>query len=460
MQTMILPHSNVSQQLSLPIVEKNISRVKKSSKPKFNDTTVISNKLLPIHRWVPWIAGFSSSFVRDALQRYSRGGIVLDPFSGVGTTLLDAIVEGRNAIGFEINPYAALACRVKTSFGKIDVRELAKEIACFEAFYNQKIVSNYIPQSVAPKGFKTRHTFYSETVLRKVLIIQDYISLIKDESIRDMFRLAFASNMITFSNYSYEPSLSTRASAGRDDIDDYPVGQLIIEKLCEMLADIKLVRKTSADKALHAEVINDTFFNYQRYLQSESIELIITSPPYLNNYHYNRNTRPHLYWLDLAHSPKDFKKLEQENVGKYWQTVREKEKIELDFSLHNSDLNDKLEMLRALNKEKGIYGGKGWANYAATYFNDCYRFAEGMKFSLKTGGMALVVIGNSILQGIMMATDQYFGQIAESVGLELIDIDIPRKERVGNSIIQSDVRVEKAKKADKLYEAVVKLRKC
>lgn len=58
-----------------------------------------------------------------------------------------------------------------------------------------------------------------------------------------------------------------------------------------------------------------------------------------------------------------------------------------------------------------------------------------------------------------MQTDQYFGQIAESVGLELLDIEIPRKKRVGNSIIKSDVRVEKAKKADQLYEAVVKLRK-
>ena len=71
----------------------------------------------------------------------------------------------------------------------------------------------------------------------------------------------------------------------------------------------------------------------------------------------------------------------------------------------------------------------------------------------------MVVIGNSILQGIMIPTDYYFGKIAESLGLDLVRIEVPRAERVGNSIIQSEVRVVKAKKSHQLYEAVVELRK-
>ncbi len=448
--------SKVSGQLSFHIIEESLP---KKTPTHFRDTTAITNKALPIHRWVPWIAGFSSRFVNDALQQYSHGGTVLDPFAGVGTTLLDAVGNGCDAIGFEINPYAALACRVKTSFRDIDASEFVQKILNFEKFYTEKVHADYNPQSQPPQGFKTRHTFYSDTILRKVLITQDFIAHIEDEHLRDLFRLAFASNMIKFSNYSYEPSLSTRASAGKDDLQDFPVGQFIIGKLYEMLEDIKLVKKEHAEKHPHVRVINDSFFKYNHYIRPESIELIITSPPYLNNYHYNRNTRPHLYWLHFANSPKDFKQLEQENVGKYWQTVREKERVDLAFSLNDTDLQEKLETMRRLNVEKGIYGGNGWANYAASYFNDCYRFAKGIKFSLKKDGIALVVIGNSILQGMMIPTDQYFGKIAESVGLELVNIDIPRRERVGNSIIQSDVRVEKAKKSDTLYEAVVKLKK-
>jgi hypothetical protein len=59
----------------------------------------------------------------------------------------------------------------------------------------------------------------------------------------------------------------------------------------------------------------------------------------------------------------------------------------------------------------------------------------------------------------MIPTDKYLAKIAETVGLELVNIHIPRHARVGSSIIQSDVRVVKAKKSDTLYEAVVELRK-
>ena len=47
----------------------------------FSDPSFAVNKTLPIHRWVPWIAGFSSSFVRDVLDTFlDSQGTVLDPF--------------------------------------------------------------------------------------------------------------------------------------------------------------------------------------------------------------------------------------------------------------------------------------------------------------------------------------------------------------------------------------------
>src|SRR5437870_3861593 len=80
----------------------------------FADSAFGDNKHRPIHRWVPWIAGFSSEFVRDTFSHYlsqnqAGAAVVLDPFCGVGTTLIEALRCGHNAIGFEINPYAALA---------------------------------------------------------------------------------------------------------------------------------------------------------------------------------------------------------------------------------------------------------------------------------------------------------------------------------------------------------------
>src|SRR5579859_450431 len=70
---------------------------KKSAKEaaSFSDPAFASNKTMPVHRWVPWIAGFSSDFVKQALEKHlSRKGTVLDPFAGVGTTLIESIKSG------------------------------------------------------------------------------------------------------------------------------------------------------------------------------------------------------------------------------------------------------------------------------------------------------------------------------------------------------------------------------
>ena len=426
----------------------------------FSDPAFATNKTLPIHRWVPWIAGFSSDFVKRVLSIYlDNKGTVLDPFAGVGTSLIEATLAGHKAIGFEINPYAILACRTKLNASLVDVAVFSNELLRFEAFYKEKVSSDYIPRSTPPDGFKTRADFYSEGVLRKVLIIQDFINSVGDVNLQNLFRVAFAATMVRYSNYSYEPSLGRRVSSGKSEILDFPVLETMLGKLAEIAEDIIWFQAQLSAQQLHSSIINDSFFNYRAYLEPQSVDLIVTSPPYLNNYHYNRNTRPQLYWLGYVECPGDLKSLENANFGKYWQTVRELEHLGLDFSLPSTDIEERLKMLRSLHPEKKIYGGNGWANYAASYFNDCYKLAVAIDYSLKPGGTALLVIGNSILQGLTIPTDQYFGKIAESVGLELVKIDVPRVARVGNSIIQSSVRVAKAADSHQLYEAVVELRK-
>jgi len=433
------------------VAEKNTS--------SFADPSFASNKTLPVHRWVPWIAGFASGFVREVIEsQLSSPGVVMDPFAGVGTTLVEASFLGHDVIGFEINPYAALACRVKIDAGKLDSSKLRNEADRLSRFFEYATSNGYVSISKAPSGFRTRREFYSQAVLRKVLIIQDFIDQINNERIRDVFRVAFASTMVRYSNYSYEPSLGTRSAAGKSDIEDFPVLKTITDKLGDIASDVDwLARKTPAP-GTRARIIAASFFDCHEYIDPASVDLVITSPPYLNNYHYIRNTRPHLYWLGFAEKPKDTKPLENLNFGKYWQTVRDLQELKLNFPNPPLDITEKLVQLRSLNTDRGVYGGNGWANYAAAYFNDCYRFVQGLRHTLKPGGSAFVVIGNSILQGVMIPTDVYFGQIAECLGLEIIDIHLPRDTRVGNSIIQSNVRVGTTKDSHRLYEAVVELR--
>ena len=425
----------------------------------FRNPAFMANRDAPVHRWVPWVAGYSKHFVEDALNRHASGpSVVLDPFSGVGTTLVEADLAGHEAIGFEINPYAAFASQAKLKAHRVDPEGIRGAADRFMAFMEKNARSKAAPRTARPAGFRTRAPFYSPKVERKVLLALDFISGLAPR-IADVYCLAFAATMVDYSNYSYEPSLGRKATVGRPDVDDCDVAAAMANKAMQMADDAAWYRDARhSRRRKDGRILRRSFFDSYTDIEAESVDLLITSPPYLNNYHYNRNTRPHLYWLGFCSSPSDMKRLEELNFGTYWQNARDHDRIELDPCIQDTAIHQALDTVRRQNPDKGIYGGNGWANYAARYFNDCARFAEGAAWCLRRGATALVVIGNSILQGVPIPTDRFFAKIAASFGFEVVEIHMPRDTRVGNSIINSSVRVGKTN-GSALYESVVELRR-
>lgn len=425
----------------------------------FRDPAFGANRSAPVHRWVPWIAGFSKHFIKDAITTYLTRPrqTILDPFAGVGTTLVEAELLGHDAVGFEINPYAAFAARLKLRAHLVPSSALRSAVKELRAHAHAVETNGAIPKAAAPKLFRTRAPFFSPLVERKVLLLQDFVRRQPDGQVADMLRLAFASTMIDYSNYSYEPSLGRREAAGRARVEDYPVAETVAAKLAQMADDADWVRRSRKPTTeLEARIYTLSFFDGYQRLDPKSIDLLVTSPPYANNYHYNRNTRPQLYWLGFCESPDDMRQLENQNFGTYWQRARQLDDIPLESSIIDSDIRRTLDEIRAKNPDRGIYGGRGWANYITTYLNDCVRFVSGIRWCLRSGATALVVIGNSIVQGVDVPTDRYLAAIAEHHGLVVTGIHTPRATRVGNSIIHSSVR-NGAGKTAKLYESVVEI---
>lgn len=432
----------------------------------FRDSSFAKNKNLPLHRWVPWVAGFSAEFVEDCIRAYLPKGAedpwVLDPFAGVGTTLVESYLGGLNVLGFEINPYAALATKIKLSPLRISVDDLMSQIAAFERFMQraENASSQRGPISKVPAGFRGRSELFSPKVERKVLFALDFINSIEDATSRDIFRLGLGSVMVSFSNYSYEPSLTRRAAVGKPNIDNANVGLSVSAKLHLMLEDIGWVQghmKTSGYRP-RSKVFSKSIFSALECLEQRNfVDLLITSPPYLNNYHYPRNTRPQLHWLGFASGPGYAAARETESFGKFWQTVRDGVPIFLDFEM--PELSEVIETIRKQNPERGGYGGPGWANYAATYFNDTFRFCKVLGGLLRPNAVSIIVLGNSIIQGVEVKTDYFFGKIGELAGLTFEDNHLLRNKRTGSSIIQSAVRVAEANAKAVLYESGVVLRR-
>jgi len=427
---------------------------------RFRDSAFTENRDEPVHRWVPWIAGFSTAFVEDCLRAFlpaspGRKSCVLDPFAGVGTTLVTAIAEGHNAVGFEINPYAVLACRAKVNSARLDIASLERyrhEYATLSRDGARTAVGE------APSEFVTRIPFFSPAVEQQVFGFQAYLRSIRDPDIADLFRLAFGAVMVSFSNYTYEPSLCSRPGAGKPLVERADVHGSILRRLNEMVSDVRWLQENLAQKGPpgSARVHAMSFMESCKVLRPGSVDLAVTSPPYMNNYHYVRSTRPQLFWLNLVSSRKDLRRLEEDNVGKYWQTVRDSAPVALEFD--SPELNGLLADLRATRAKENAYGGPGWANYVATYLNDTQRFLSVLKPSLARGATAVIVIGNSIIQGHEIKVDRILADLAARLGYEVLGIEMLRTKRVGASITKSTVRRGGTSRAT-LYESAVMLRK-
>ena len=128
----------------------------------FRDTAFAENHDRTLHRWVPWIAGFSASFVADALDRVrhrGRGMRVLDPFAGVGTTPHRSAQAGRRRGRLRSQPLRGAACRVKAESNRYDVGAFEAAVAQFEDYGDDETWMTVRPSSSPPVVFVAVYPF-------------------------------------------------------------------------------------------------------------------------------------------------------------------------------------------------------------------------------------------------------------------------------------------------------------
>jgi SAM-dependent methyltransferase len=248
----------------------------------FRDPAFRDNKSLPIHRWVPWIAGYSAVFVDDVLSAYVPAGktaLVLDPFCGVGTTLLQAVLRGHQAIGFDLNPYPVLATRAKLGAATLNLADLDATLRTIQALAESWRTAP-APGHLTPPPFKSRLPFFSPAIERQVLHALDFIDTITSEPIANLCRVAFGAVMVSFSNYSYEPSLGSRPAAGKPLIEGADVPHILLTKLHQVRADVAQVQAEMRGQRLGTgRVINADFFSAHGELDPGTVDVMVTSPP-------------------------------------------------------------------------------------------------------------------------------------------------------------------------------------
>ncbi|MDK2047853.1 MULTISPECIES: TRM11 family SAM-dependent methyltransferase [Aliarcobacter] len=356
----------------------------------------------------------------DILSR--EGDYVLDPFCGTGTVLLEASLSNRNAIGVDVNPLAVLISKSKTS--KVNVDELEKELISIEEKF---IIYKSSKQRFSiPKISNIEH-WYNKRNIRKLIKIKFIVSQIRNEEVKDFFNIVFS---ICCKKFSYsDPRISVPVKLNQEKFEDsHSLKEAVINQIrfinkgrvfeffleqakknIERLKRYQLKRNPDISVKVYNQdikIIDNSIIN------DSSIQLILTSPPYVSAQKYIRASSLSLQWLEL--SEKKIAELDKESVGREHFPKKEYEKLHL-INIESVD-----EMLKKIYERNKL---RAYITYK--YLKEMEKSFKHFFRVLKNNGFFVMVIGNNTISGYEFMTYKYLIKIAERIGFntELVLID-------------------------------------
>lgn len=350
------------------------------------------------------------------------GDIVLDPFCGSGTVLLEAQLANRRALGADSNPLARLIARVKTT--PLDGAELERALDSTLKRIRPR------PSGPPPDVVNLEHWFYPGTA-RQLQCLQEAIEQIRTPAIRDFLLVCFSVCVRKVSLADPRLSVPVRLRMGqypvshpfRDKSDAYlrwlrraqvsDVFASITRANISRIDKLSSTRRSAASVQLLCSDARHLAYEYSLNgrrgspLPDESVQLIITSPPYPGAQKYVRASSLSLGWLRLCPTTalRGFKAL---TIGREEFTKAECERVRPT----NVIAADKvLAKIRRRSPVRAVI--------AATYLNEM-RVALGEMFRvLKPGGHAILVVANNRVARTDFRTVDYLQTIAEECGFSL-----------------------------------------
>jgi site-specific DNA-methyltransferase (cytosine-N4-specific) len=318
------------------------------------------------HNFHPYPAKFVPQIPNLIISALSAPGeTVLDPFCGSGTTLVEASILRRRSIGCDLNPIATLMSRVKaTPLSSSELDDVSAAVRTIEGL--QVRLSRGLYDGFAPEipSFRNRDHWFQPQVQQELGVIKDVIWRIANERVRDFLKVAFSAIVVKVSNQDSD----TRWVAVEKSIQPGDVAKAFLSKATDML---RRMREYGQLDPTPARVYTHPVTELPPPI--EPIDLIVTSPPYLNSFDYYLYHKLRFFWLELDHYS-----VQAREVG----------------SRH-----------RHCDKNEGI------ETYTSA-MSDALKFMSNI---LKPGGYLAIVIGDSILKAELVEMDRvYYGLCADA----------------------------------------------
>jgi hypothetical protein len=386
----------------------------------------------PIYNWFTYPAGYSYKLVEEKIKEYDLGknNWIIDPFVGSGTTLIAAKLLGINSIGIEAHPFVYQIAKTKLCWD-LDLNKLGKDIKYLIGLLSSTLSSSC--ENISTEG-KPELLFkcYSTESLKRLYFILDLIDNSNfPETTKDFLNVGLTHTLRTVSSAGTGwPYIAPTKYQGKKVIRD--VFNTYIQRIRTMFIDIEKVKNIGYPKAQTELILGDS--RNLKNVKPNSIDLLITSPPYLNNFDYADRTRLEMYFFGHANTWGEITRKVRDNLIIAATTQVSKEKFEREFL--NKDIQlavpslyeilvDKIHKLSKIKLEKG--GKKNYDYMVAGYFNDIFATLQQLAGVMKKGSASIWVLGDSAPYGIHIPTEEYIGEMALGLGFKNYETEIIRK---------------------------------
>jgi len=347
------------------------------------------------HGYHKYPAKFIPQIVQKLLHSYSsKGDRVLDPFGGCGTTLVESRLRGRNGLSIDVNRVAILITKAKLY--ALEPEKLQN--------YNEKLLSAFGRKSVCLDQYARAHPrlqyWFRAEEYNKLQVMYRCILQEKHARIKN-FHLCCFSNILKNCSIWYAKSIKPMRDEDKDIEEPVKVFSRHLKYMTRMNEQYwKLLLKKNKHVLSECKVIKGDARNLR--FENGSIDLIITSPPYVTSYEYADLHQLSMLWFGYTD---DLYKVKKSFVGT---STRMRVKNNVSSEIAKGTIEAfKRKQRRSLAKS------------VSNYYQDLEKCYKEMYRVLKPGKKLCLILGDTEFLGIKVPNTEVSMQLLESVGFKV-----------------------------------------